>query len=376
MKKQSIGMGGFILLLLIAVLSLFVDSDEEGSIIETEPGGNGQTAVPRPITLTPNPNATDDWYELYFTDPTCPPEEERQGGLDETIAADLLTATQQVDIAAYDLDAPPIVNALIELEKQGVVVRVVTDTDNADQTSINRLRRNGISVVEDKRSGLMHNKFIVIDGRTVYAGSLNFTTNDVYCHNNNLVRIESPLLAENYTAEMDEMYIGRVFGPTSLDATPREQLTIGGVTVENYFGSEKRISPIIAAAITQARQEILFMAFSFTDGQVGEAMLGRADAGIPVQGVFENVGANTEFSYYPKMNAAGLDNVQVRTDGNPRNMHHKVIIIDRQTVVFGSFNFSDSANTRNDENILIVHDPTFANYFVEEFFTVWEEAGE
>jgi phosphatidylserine/phosphatidylglycerophosphate/cardiolipin synthase-like enzyme len=55
-------------------------------------------------------------------------------------------------------------------------------------------------------------------------------------------------------------------------------------------------------------------------------------------------------------------------------MHHKVFIIDRETVIFGSFNFSDSANRRNDENILIVHDPVFASFFVEEFEAVWQEA--
>ena len=54
-------------------------------------------------------------------------------------------------------------------------------------------------------------------------------------------------------------------------------------------------------------------------------------------------------------------------------MHHKVIVIDRETVIFGSFNFSDSANSRNDENLLIVHDATFVEYFIEEFNTVWAE---
>jgi phosphatidylserine/phosphatidylglycerophosphate/cardiolipin synthase-like enzyme len=43
-------------------------------------------------------------------------------------------------------------------------------------------------------------------------------------------------------------------------------------------------------------------------------------------------------------------------------------------VILGSYNFSESAETRNDENLLIVHDPVFASYFVEEFDTVWNEA--
>lgn len=315
-----------------------------------------------------------DWYEIYFTNPTCPPENQRQGGLDEIIAADLLEAQLQVDMAAFDFDAPPMVDALIELRNRGVQVRVVTDTDHASQNSINRLRRNGISVVEDKRSAFMHNKFIVIDGRYTWTGSTNFTTNDIYCYNNNLVRIDSAQLAANYRAEMDEMYNDRKFGPTSPAATPNEQLTIGGVRVENYFASETKVAPIIGRLVNQAQNDIKFMAFSFTHEDIGEAMIERAQQGVNVQGVFETTGSETEFSYYGDMLSERLPNLQVRQDGNPRLMHHKVIIIDGKTTIFGSFNFTGNANNNNDENVLIVHDPTFASYFLAEFEAVWNEA--
>ncbi len=315
-----------------------------------------------------------DWYEIYFTNPTCPDEDQRRGGLDETIAADLRNAALQVDVAAYDLDAEPIVDALIELEERGLNVRVVTDSDNAGLSSINRLRSNGISVVEDERSALMHNKFIVIDGRYTWLGALNFTSNGVYCNNNNLVRIDSPRLANNYLTEMAEMVDGREFGPRSPVNTPSEQLSINGVQIENYFGPETELVPIIGSLIDQAQSDIKFMAFSFTHEGVGEPMIERAEAGVNVQGVFEKTGSNTEYSYYGDMIEVGLLNLQVRQDGNPRLMHHKVIIIDGRTTILGSFNFSGNANDSNDENILIVHDPTFTGYFLEEFDAVWNEA--
>ncbi|MCB8938896.1 MAG: hypothetical protein H6655_10810 [Ardenticatenaceae bacterium] len=363
MNKKA---GGAIVVLILAVLSVIFGQDllQQFGLDEGEP-------ILNPV---PDSSAPADWYEIYFTNPTCPPEAERVGGLDEDIASDLLTAEVRVDIAAFDLDAEPIVQALIDLKARGVEVRVVTDTDNASLSSINRLRRNGISVREDKRTGLMHNKFAVIDGRITWVGSMNFTTNGVYCNNNNIVRITSPRLAANYTAEMDEMYNDELFGPDSPQNTPNELLTIGGIEVENYFGSEKEISPIISRRIAAAQSEILFMAFSFTDEQIGESLLGRADAGVIVRGVFERVGSDTPFSYYPILSQARLANVAVLTDGNPQVMHHKVFIIDRNTVIFGSFNFSDNANRRNDENVVIVHDPTFASYFIEEFETVWLEA--
>lgn len=365
MNKKA---GGAILVLILAVLSVIFGQDflQQFGLNEGEPV----------IDTVPDPSAPADWYEIYFTNPTCPPEAERVGGLDEDIANDILTADVRVDIAAFDLDAEPIVQALIDLEARGVEVRVVTDTDNASLSSINRLRRNGISVREDKRTSLMHNKFVVIDGRITWLGSMNFTTNGVYCNNNNIVRINSPRLAANYTAEMDEMYVDELFGPDSPQNTPNELLTIGGIEVENYFGSEKEISLIISRRVARAQSEILFMAFAFTDEQIGEALLGRADSGVIVRGVFERVGSDTPFSYYTPLAQARLANVAVRTDGNPQVMHHKVFIIDRNTVIFGSFNFSDNANRRNDENVVIVHDPTFASYFLEEFETVWLEAPE
>ncbi len=332
---------------------------------------NSAPAASDPIR---QPTQTDDWYQIYFTDPTCPPEEARQGGLDEVIAEDLRQAELQVDVAAFDLDAEPIVNALIDLADRGVGVRVVTDSDNADQSSIRRLRNAGISVVEDKRSALMHNKFVVIDGRITWTGSLNYTTNGAYCNNNNAVRLDSPRLAANYITEMDEMYDGRAFGPTSPVNTPNEQLVLDGITLQNYFGPETELGPIIGAQIDQAESEILFLAFSFTLDDVGEPMLDKATAGVSVRGVFETSGAASDSSYYGDVEAFGLPNLEVRLDGNPRIMHHKVIIIDRETVILGSFNFSSNANNSNDENILIVHDPVFAGYFVEEFTAVWNEA--
>ncbi|MDX1664544.1 MAG: phospholipase D-like domain-containing protein [Candidatus Promineifilaceae bacterium] len=354
----------FILLLLLAATAC-----DPSVLIEVPADNFPDDAVP-PRVDAPH----EEWYEIYFTNPTCPPEEERTGGVDEVIAADLLMATERVDVAAFDLDAEPIVEALVALKQNGVDVRVVTDEDNEALSSIRRLRRHGISVIADERSALMHNKFVVIDDRIVWTGSLNFTTNGAYCNNNNVVRIDEPLLAANYRAEMDEMVEQRAFGPTSPVATPNERLQIGDTLLENYFAPEIEVAPRLVELVANAEEEILFMAFSFTHDALGQAMIDAAATGIPVRGVFETVGSETEFSVYPSMASSVLPTISVRQDGNARLMHHKVIVLDRETVVLGSFNFTASANDRNDENVLIVHDPTFTSYFVEEFDLVWDEA--
>jgi phosphatidylserine/phosphatidylglycerophosphate/cardiolipin synthase-like enzyme len=57
-------------------------------------------------------------------------------------------------------------------------------------------------------------------------------------------------------------------------------------------------------------------------------------------------------------------------------MHHKVIVIDDQTVITGSLNFSNNANESNDENVVIVTNSAIAQEYLGEFEKRWAEAKE
>jgi phosphatidylserine/phosphatidylglycerophosphate/cardiolipin synthase-like enzyme len=372
-NQLIIGIVAIILIACIAGLRLFgID------VLGDEPAADDTTPSDGEVVTDPEDGEVagdaGDWYQIYFTSTECPPEEERRGGIDEIIADDMRQAQESVDVAGYDFESEPMAAAMVELHERGVQVRFVTDTDNVDLPAVEELRDNGIEVVEDDRSAIMHQKFVVIDGRYLWTGAMNFAGRDIYCHNNNTVRFDAPQLAANYTAEMDEMFNDGRFGPTSPDDTPNPQLTINGVQVENYFASEGDVVSILAERVAAAQEEILFLAFSFTHEDIGETMLARAEEGVTVRGVFETTGSDTQYSYFGPMSDAGLDNLQVRQDGNGFLMHHKVIIIDQATTIFGSFNFSGNANDSNDENVVIVHDPTFTSFFIEEFNTVWDEA--
>jgi phosphatidylserine/phosphatidylglycerophosphate/cardiolipin synthase-like enzyme len=84
----------------------------------------------------------------------------------------------------------------------------------------------------------------------------------------------------------------------------------------------------------------------------------------------DQVKANQGTEYDP-LSQAGID---VRLDGNPDEMHHKVFIIDGEIVVLGSYNFSASAETSNDENMLIIYSPDLAGQFLQEFQRVYAGA--
>ena len=284
------------------------------------------------------PGDSGTWFDLYFT---CPQDEPTwSGGLDETLAADIDGAEATIDVAAFDFDSQSITDALIGAHRRGVRVRVVVDSDNAELDQPLELIDVGIPVVEDNRSALMHNKFAVIDGAIIWTGSWNFTDNGTYRNNNHAIRIRSDELAANYTAEFEEMFLRGEFGCNSPAATPYPRITIEGTVVETYFAPEDGVMDRVREVVANAGESVRFMAFAFTDNELGTMMRQQAAAGLLVEGVFESRGTGSVYSQFAAMQQAGL---LVWRDGNSAIMHHKVIIIDASIVILGSSNMTASA---------------------------------
>jgi phosphatidylserine/phosphatidylglycerophosphate/cardiolipin synthase-like enzyme len=251
-----------------------------------------------------------------------------------------------------------------------VRVRMVTDSDTvankdaAIQAAFAKLKTANVPIVEDNRRAIMHHKFTVVDARWLSTGSWNYTDGDTYRLNNNMIIIESPELAANYSNEFAKMFERKQFGPTKDKSLPNPTLTVSGTRIETCFASQIRCADRIVATIATSRSSIRFLAFSFTSDPIAQAMLDRQANGVSLGGVFETTGSDTTFSEYNKLKERGAE---VYTDGNPYVMHHKVIIIDERLVILGSFNFSDNANTSNDENLLIIDNPEIARAFLTEY---------
>ncbi len=320
-------------------------------------------------TTTNENTTTSDWYTVYFTDPSSPNAETITGGPDAYLAAAIEQAQATVDVAIYDLNLWSIRNALINAHNRGVRVRVVTDSDNLDRDVMVEVINAGIEVLGDRREALMHNKFVIIDGYEVWGGSMNFTVNGAYKNNNNLIRIRSTRLAENYTVEFEEMFVSDMFGPTSPENTVYPAITVEGTDLEVWFSPEDGTQARIVDLINNAQQSIFFMAFSFTADPISEALQAAHTRGIDIAGVFETGQASGQGGEFFTLSDFGLD---VELDGNPRNMHHKVFIIDGSIVITGSYNFSASAEDRNDENTLIIYSVEIANLYLTEFDRVFE----
>jgi phosphatidylserine/phosphatidylglycerophosphate/cardiolipin synthase-like enzyme len=277
-----------------------------------------------------------------------------------------------VDMAMDDLDLWSLRAALIDAHSRGVTVRAVVESDNLDEEQVGELIAAGIPVVADQGGGLMHNKFVIVDRLAVWTGSMNFTLNGAYHSNNNLVRVRSPELAEDYLVEFEEMFLDHQFGAGSPANTPFPVLDLDGTQIEVYFSPDDGTMKRLLKLVRSAEKSVLFMAYSFTDDDLAQAMLDRSEEGVLVRGVFDEGQAKSNLGgEYERLLENGAD---VRLDGNRRGMHHKVILIDDRIVVTGSYNFSNNAKTRNDENTLIVHSAEVAALYREEFERVWGEA--
>jgi phosphatidylserine/phosphatidylglycerophosphate/cardiolipin synthase-like enzyme len=325
------------------------------------------------ITLgsAPLPGEQGGLVRVYFTTPDKPP---ASAEIVKALVGHISQARTTIDVAAFELDNVVITDALVTAVKRGVKVRLVTETNYLEESGVHALKAVGVPVVDDQRDGaLMHNKFMVFDRTSVWMGSMNFTENCAYKNNNHGVFIDDVRVAENYATKFAWMHERHKFGglPDKSARIPNPVVTLAdGTRLENYFSTHDHIAAKLTEKIKAAQARIHFLAFSFTHKAMGNAMLARAAAGVEVQGVFEKSQAASGYSEYTAMRAAG-GRVSVFLDANPRNMHHKVLILDDETVVAGSFNFSDGADKQNDENVVIFTSRPLVQRFEEEFQRVY-----
>jgi len=309
------------------------------------------------------------WFDLYFTDPSNPASSQASGGVDDRLVQAIDSSQLSVHVAIFNLSLNDVRRALIDAHRRGVEVQVVTESDNLDGEDFQRLRDSGVPVLGDRRESTMHNKFMIIDAAEVWTGSMNFTISGAYFDNNAIIRIRSADLAASYEQEFAEMYVDDRFGAEPGRGTPNPVAVVDGTPVEVYFSPDDGVESVLLDLVDSARDSLDFLAFSFTSDPLGEAVRRADQAGLRVRGVLdEDQGASNIGTELTLFRSRGLD---VRLDGNPGQMHEKVLIIDDAIVVLGSYNFSRNANESNDENVLIIRNRTIAAGFAREFERIY-----
>lgn len=286
-------------------------------------------------------------------------------------------ARRTLDGSFYDIGDHGFVDALIEAKRRGVQVRIITDNKamlddegNGIRDTILKLQQAGIPLVDDQRSGIMHNKFMIVDGQAVWMGSTNATSTSMYNHNNNALVVRNQQVAENYQYEFDRMFIHKTFGTRPARQVPHPVIKVGNSTIRTFFSPRGGGQEAVVETVAKAQQRLSFMTFSFTDKQIAGIMVDKKKAGLRVEGVFDQCLGYGRYSMYHTLRK---NNIYTRMDGNEALLHHKVILVD-DTVITGSYNFSNNADRSNNENMLIIENSYVSAMYKKEYDRVMTAA--
>jgi len=265
----------------------------------------------------------------------------------------LIENASTIHCALHDLDLEFLQEAFMKASDDSDV-RILLDNNYKDGNYHDYIR------FDDSRQ-ISHNKFCVIDMRTVWSGSFNPTFNGDNRNHNNVLVIHSSRIAEYFSDEFHVMWQG-IFGNRK-NYTGGLSAVVNDDQIDIYFCPQDFCAQRVMELLLSAKEEILFMTFSFTHQGISDTLIDAHRNGIEVRGVMER-SQNSRYSVFDKLNASGID---IRWDDSPAKVHHKVFIVDGQLVLTGSMNPSENGDLRNDENIIIIDNIQIAKKYAEEF---------
>ena len=300
----------------------------------------------------------------------------------DTLISYLERADSTIDITMYSLNNRNIVQAINAAHARGIKIRVIGEEgigtlyDSINVGSGNKMKSTN-------SSGIMHNKFIIIDAfhsdaakSISWTGSTNLTNDQLFNDFNNIVVIQDQPLAKAYTIEFEEMWSGK-FGTNKTDNTPH-QFIIDGRLVELYFSPSDYVESKLLTAINSSDYEMYFSLFSFTREALAQQIEYRIqNDSVLCAGIVEDTASTAESLVYNILK----DDMGQRLHVNIYKslMHHKCFIADANApdsdplVITGSLNWSTNGLTKNDENTLIIHDEDIANQFYQEWLQRYKD---
>lgn len=255
-------------------------------------------------------------------------------------------------------------------------------------------------------SSLMHHKFVIVDNRIVIITSANFTLSDTYGdftnssslgNANNLLQIDSPELASLFTEEFNVMWGdgpgGKPDSKFGLQKTMRlpKQITLGDTKITVQFSPTSPTQPwsnssngLIGKTLDSATKSVDMALFVFSEQRLANILEKRHQQSVQIRALIEPQFAYRPYSEALDMMGIALSNkCKYEVDNHPWQnpittvgvpvltkgdlLHHKFGVIDNQTVITGSHNWSDAANNGNDETLVVIQSPIVAAHYVREF---------
>ena len=296
-------------------------------------------------------------------------------------------ATLTVDVAMYSNASTSIRDALKAASVRGVRVRYIADK-NANSSIFADTATLGFKFIKKPTDDLMHNKFFIVDAGDaqkswVVTGSMNLTTNQIFTDYNNMIWIQDQGLAKTYTTEFEEMWgstsatpntTKAKFGALKVSDTPQKVTLGNGKKVDVYFSPTDDASKAIFEAIGTANTDVEAALLLVTYFDLGTALNNSRVRGADTRVLVHNDTANASSQLKFLLGNGGKVKLFPGTD----IFHHKYCIVDGKNpssnpiLITGSHNWSNTAETKNDENTLLIYDAAIANLYLQEFEARWK----
>jgi len=328
----------------------------------------------------------------------------------DTVIAYINRAKYTLDILMYDFvedstwfeqgNIPNIALAINNAYARGVKIRWITNTVDptySPNTGIDSINKN-IPVIHSPSGGnygIMHNKIMIIDGRSsnpddpiVWTGCMNWEPGQIDKDANNLVILQDSALAHAYLTEFNQMWGDTVeggllnmtnskFGPNK-KSIPKHYFTIDGKSVELWFSPVDAVNNHILSTMESAKTEVDLGVFEWSEAVDASEVGTLQSKGIYMAAIVDQY--STQYAAYTSLSNY-LGPMLQTYFGTDSLFHNKYMIIDPcnmqagPAVLTGSHNWTLEANSANDENTLVIHDSTIANIFYQAFYREFYSLG-
>ncbi|NBV84704.1 MAG: phospholipase D family protein [Verrucomicrobia bacterium] len=181
----------------------------------------------------------------------------------------------------------------------------------------------------------------------------------------------SPLLSPAPQVRASPTLLEKLFSSGSPDQRPTPERPRSSNAAESqipapevYFSPRGGCTEAVVRELSAARQTVLVQAYSFTSAPIAAALVEASRRGVRVEAVLDKSNKTGKYS-----EADFLVNARIPTylDDKHAIAHNKVMIIDDQTLITGSFNFTKAAEESNAENLLILRSPKLAAQYTASF---------
>jgi phosphatidylserine/phosphatidylglycerophosphate/cardiolipin synthase-like enzyme len=309
-------------------------------------------------------------------------------------------AKQRLDFAVYDMRfsdslKAELLDALRDRAEAGVQIRICYDGDKPlePNTAAGQdpappgtgafVQSLGYPFRRIGGMKLMHNKFIVRDGASIWTGSTNLTADGFTLMENNIVEIQSPGLAEYYLEDFDQIWEKENFENTGEIRTAPVSLSYGGGSAISRVmfspGCGLQIDTEIARRVGNAKRRVRICSLLINSGTLISELTNLLRRGtVKIDGIYDRTQMMDVYRQWHQVpqnrwKVPALQEIVVRAGLVGKNstpytptsvhdfMHNKVLVID-DTVVTGSYNFSRSAQF-NAENILFIDSAALAETY-------------